>query len=73
MQMGDDLAIDVNDNVVVVGHFYGTIQLQGTTLTWTAADPYNPDMILARFDPAGNLAWAKRMGAAGEEWPSLSR
>ena len=53
------LAIDGGGNLVLVGAFR-SIDFGGTTLTSTFSDAF-----AAKFDPNGELLWAKKFGIAG--------
>jgi hypothetical protein len=58
---GEALAVDANGNIVLVGTFSGTLTL-GTVPPLTAVS--TSDGFVAKFDPAGNCLWARRMGGA---------
>lgn len=49
-----------NGDVVVTGFFIGTVNLGGGDLT--SSGGINQDILVARFDKAGELKWAKRFG-----------
>ena len=59
-----DMAIDINGNIYLVGHFNSnTIQFDSYTLTTNGGD----DIFLIKIDPTGNVLWAKNYGTAGYE------
>jgi hypothetical protein len=58
---------DATGNAYVVGFFDGSIDLDpgpGTTSFTTAGDR---DVFVAKYSPAGTLAWAKQIGGPGSE------
>ena len=64
-EQGRGIATDPDGNVAVVGEFSGTIQLGSLSLT-AASD--QRDIFVAKYDPQGLLLWARRYGAAGEDF-----
>ncbi len=64
---GRSVALDAAGNVVVAGHFSGSCDFDPGpgTMTMTAAG--NWDVSLAKYDPAGGLIWAKRLGGSLDE------
>jgi Tfp pilus assembly protein PilZ len=58
-ESGIGLASDANGNVVVTGFFRQSFMYGSTQLT-SAGDP---DIFVARYDPAGNVAWARQAGS----------
>jgi hypothetical protein len=54
-----DLTVDATGNVLVIGNFEGTLELPGTNLVNEAAR----DTFLAKFDPNGELLWARQSPA----------
>ena len=60
-QYGQSLAVDPQGNVTLLADGFGTVDFGAGGLT--SAGDY--DMFVARFDPGGNLFWAKRFGGAG--------
>ena len=54
------LTIDAQGNLVMVGDFRGTADFGGVSLTSTFADAF-----VAKFDPDGDVLWAKRFGLSG--------
>lgn len=64
---GKSVAVDASGNIAVSGHFYGTIDFGGGTLTSAGG----ADIFIAKFDPDGNHLWSKRFGDAEYESGSL--
>jgi len=66
---GYNMAIDMNDNVYVVGHFANTMNLGDTVLTSLGVggttteinDRY--DSFLAKYDENGNRIWIRQLGS----------
>ncbi|MBI2394510.1 MAG: SUMF1/EgtB/PvdO family nonheme iron enzyme [Deltaproteobacteria bacterium] len=59
------VAADGAGNVVIVGHFYGSAALGGTTLTSAGG----LDIYVARYGASdGAHLWSKRFGGSGDEW-----
>ncbi|MGG7055123.1 Ig-like domain-containing protein [Nitrosomonas sp. ANs5] len=65
--VGRDVAIDGQGNILITGTFYGTIQLEGSSVNLTSSSSWNPEVLLAKFDAAGKLVWARGIGDVGEE------
>lgn len=59
--MCNSIATDAAGNAYVVGTFTGTLHLGATTLTSTG----DSDIFFAKYDPLGNLVWAKHEGGPG--------
>lgn len=57
-QSGAAVAYDKSGNLLVTGTFAGSINFGGTTLTSSGGD----DAFVAKFNPAGQLLWAKKFG-----------
>lgn len=58
------LALDSQENLIVVGKFSGTVDFGGDSLTSQGAS----DAFVAAYDTDGNLLWARRVGkTAGYE------
>jgi hypothetical protein len=62
-QAGTGIAFDNDGNVLVTGHFSGTLYLGGGPLTSAGS----LDLFLAKYDPGGAHIWSKRIGGAGFE------
>ncbi|MRG90460.1 SBBP repeat-containing protein [Polyangium spumosum] len=59
-QIGMDVAVDSQGNVYTIGHFEGSIDFGGSVGTLTSAGGF--DLLVAKYDPMGNVLWAKRYG-----------
>lgn len=59
------IATDPAGDVLVAGEFRGTMRLEQVSLT--AAGP-GRDVFVASYDAQGALRWARRFGAAGEDY-----
>jgi hypothetical protein len=59
-QFAQDLAIDSNGNILVVGQFASTLSLGSTTLTSQGG----VDAFVAKLDSTGNILWAAQFGDA---------
>ncbi len=59
----DAIAIDENGNIYTTGYFTGTITIGNTTLTSTG----NADILIVKYDPSGNVIWAKKAGGPNED------
>jgi len=57
------LAVDAAGNVLMVGHFRGSVDFGGGPLTC----PYLDDIFLVKFDPGGGHLWSKRFGTIALE------
>src|SRR5262249_39776576 len=71
---GRGIAVDAQDNVLVTGYYYGVLQLQASLPTdlvnSVGDDPLvaSPNMLLAKFDAAGNALWANQIGSGVEAY-----
>ena len=62
-----DIVLDPSGNLYVSGHFYGTsMDFDNITLNNMSSDNTS-DIFLAKYDPNGNVVWAKRTGGAASE------
>jgi len=61
---GDAIAIDASDNVIVAGHFGGTVNFGGSALV--SAGSF--DMFLAKYNSTGVHQWSKSFGSSGIEY-----
>ncbi|HWH70371.1 MAG TPA: SBBP repeat-containing protein, partial [Candidatus Sulfotelmatobacter sp.] len=57
------VALDAVGNVLVTGSFTGVADFGGVTLTSAGLE----DVFTAKYDPAGNLLWARRFGDFGSD------
>lgn len=55
------IAVDGSGNVVIGGHFFGSIDFGAGTLY--ASSTLVRDIVVAKFSPDGNAIWSKRYGA----------
>jgi hypothetical protein len=64
---GRGIALDAQDNVLVTGHFYGVMELEGTSLS-VGDNPIlsSPSILLAKFDSSGDPIWAEQIGGDNE-------
>ncbi|MEZ4294718.1 MAG: SBBP repeat-containing protein [Polyangiaceae bacterium] len=64
-QYAQHLAVDGQGNILVTGHFRGTINFGGNALN----DVYNffEDVFIAKLDSGGNHVWSKRYGDINNE------
>ncbi len=61
---GMGISVDARGNSYVTGNFFGTALFD--TIQLTAYGPYeNADIFLAKYDPNGNVIWAKQAGGIG--------
>jgi hypothetical protein len=60
-----DVAVDDSGNVLLVGTFYGTMDLGGGPLPSEVMD--GPGVLVAKLDPSGEHTWSKRFGGM-ESW-----
>lgn len=62
----ESVALDADGNVMIGGAFRGEIDMGGVTLSSIPQEigftDYKPDVFVARFDPSGNLIFAKQFG-----------
>lgn len=59
----DGIAIDANDNIYTTGYFTGTVTIGTTTLTSSGSS----DILIVKYDPSGNILWAKKAGGPYED------
>ncbi|MEC4987029.1 MAG: hypothetical protein SAJ37_22280 [Oscillatoria sp. PMC 1068.18] len=64
-EQGRGISSDRANNVLVTGQFTGTINLSGKQLT---SRSQQKDIFLAKYDPNGNILWAKSFGGWGEDY-----
>jgi len=63
----DRMCVDHSGNVIAIGQFVGTITFGNVTLTAAGSE----DLFLVKYDPAGNLLWARNAGGANEQYWDL--
>lgn len=62
------VATDTAGNIYVTANFYiPTITIGTYTLTNTTSTGYNDDILLAKYDPDGNVVWATSAGGTGSD------
>jgi hypothetical protein len=61
----EDLAVDASGNVFVVGHYEGSINFGGSTLSMPSGT--KDEAFVAKFDASGNHLWSSRYGDIGEQ------
>jgi gliding motility-associated-like protein len=54
-----DIDTDASGNVYITGQFFGSVIFGGVTLVGSTT---NSDIFTAKYDPNGNLMWAKKAG-----------
>lgn len=59
----DGIAIDENGFVYTTGYFEGSVTIGNTTLTSSG----NADILIVKYDPSGNIMWAKKAGGPYED------
>jgi hypothetical protein len=64
-EMGNAVAVDGLDNVVVTGTFHGTVDFGGGART-CAFDGY--DLFVAKYSSGGQHLWSRTIGDAGREY-----
>ncbi len=62
----NDMALDEEDNVYIVGEFFGSASFGGSQIASEVDGNGDPtrDGYLAKLDPSGRWQWARRMGGA---------
>jgi cysteine-rich repeat protein len=63
-QFGDAVGVDAQDNVVIVGDFYGSMNLGGDVLTSAGLR----DLFVAKFSPVGAHLWSRSFGDAEQQY-----
>jgi hypothetical protein len=53
------ITLDKIDNLYLTGAFTGTVNVGGTTVTYTNVSPGLGNSIIVKFSPTGNLLWVK--------------
>src|SRR5262249_25484829 len=63
---GGAVAVDGSGNVLVTGTFTGTVNFDPNAGTTSFSAPGRNDVFVAKYDPNGNLLWARDVaGSAG--------
>ncbi len=69
--VGTGIAVDINGNSYAVGFFAGNaITLGSTTLTNVHPDGFYQDIFIVKYDPSGNMIWAKQIGGFSQDFSS---
>lgn len=63
LDRSDAVAVDADGNMYLAGYFQGTATFQGFSLTSAG----NTDGFIVKYDPQGNVVWARRMGGTGAD------
>ena len=66
---GASVSSDENNNIVVSGHFYSSFITFGTDTLYKCDSLFSPDIYIVKFDPMGNVLWAKSEGGSG--WDNI--
>jgi hypothetical protein len=61
------IAFDAQGDVYITGLFNGTVAF-GTTMLTAPTAPGTSNMFLVKYDPAGNVLWAKSYGATTQSY-----
>lgn len=61
-EVGAGIAVDANGNVIVAGSYKGPATFGHIQLDPLDDDQIQPDIFLVKYDPGGNVLWAKRAG-----------
>jgi Tol biopolymer transport system component len=67
------MALDNEGFIFVTGSFQGSnVDFDpGTGNAWLSSSGGSVDIFIAKYDPAGNYLWAKKIGGASEDIPGL--
>jgi hypothetical protein len=69
--VGDDdgyfIAVDSSGNVYTTGFFNNTVDFDPNAGTYNLTSAGMKDIFISKLDPAGNFAWAKRMGSTADD------
>ncbi len=66
---GKDVTVDAVGNVYTTGYIASTVDFEPGPGTVELTGSAPADIYLAKYDAAGALLWARRMGAAGADMP----
>lgn len=70
---GDDFTAaitgDANGNIISVGSYQGTVDVDPSSNTFYMASSGGYDMYMVKYDTAGAMLWAKTMGGATNDEP----
>ncbi len=63
----NDMCIDSDGNSYVAGAFWGTVDFDPSPVTFNLTSSGGTDIYVAKFDPSGNLVWAKTIGVTAND------
>ena len=63
MDQGTSIGVDGEGNVLVTGHFQGSVDFGG----WTMSSAGDADIFVAKYDSAGTRLWSHRFGGSGSD------
>ncbi len=55
---------DLDDNIILFGHFSGTVETEGITLTTYGGRDY----FLVKVNPLGEIEWLRQLGSTGSDY-----
>ena len=72
---GENITIDANSNVYVIGNFRGKADFDPgpdnfflqSSCPCDESDPLKPDIFFAKYNKAGALIWARKVGGSGND------
>lgn len=65
---GNSLCVDSAGNVYVTGRFSGTVDFDpDTATTYYLSTSGSDDIFICKFNPSGNLIWAKKLGNVSQD------
>lgn len=67
-QLGKFVAVDFRGNAYVTGEFYGTNLTFDTITLINSGQSYDSEIFIAKFDPDGNVIWAKIVPGSSSEY-----
>ena len=71
-EQGNGITTLSDNSTVVTGSFFGSATFgpdePNETILTSAGGKYDTDIFIARYNPDGTLAWAKRAGGASGDW-----
>src|ERR1017187_277119 len=65
---GMSIAVDGSGNRYVTGYFHSSTITFGTTTLTNNGTGTTEDMFIVKYDPNGNVLWAKSAGGSGFDW-----
>ena len=66
-ESGEDIAIDNLGNVYITGYFLGTVDFDPGSTVLDLSSNGLKDIFIAKFNPNGNLVWAKSFGGSSND------